>query len=744
MKNKEKTTGKRIRLWPLEALLGILLIGGVFVIATNADMRETERHLSATVSYIKEQCNQYNRMNLASETKSLMRIIESARQVERQLTFEQELDETFAIDEKALEACVRSSYVTGALLLDPKGNVQAEYCEEFEKPEELTASFDTETLLDTAKVSEKSYSVRIVCADGSYVDLGAVGRSDQSGVVVVYYHTSAEYVNAFSLTVEALLTGYSLEHEGTIVVSSGNDIIASNDTSLIGQSTDDIEILRRIKEEASSDRLVHAKRSADSQVQNFGLMEHGRDYYVYAFMPERDVFDSTFQNMFYSLIVYLVLIVIINMIRWKIAEGYQENQLAVQKEYAENLRSKNEQLREAVDQADRANAAKTSFLSRMSHDIRTPLNGIIGLLEIDEAHSDDLVLIQANQKKMKIAANHLLSLINDILQMSKLESGEVELSEEPMDLQELSAGILAIIEQRAAEAGITLEYDKNSERIAYGSVYGSPLHFRQIFLNIYSNCIKYNKVGGRVETSCTCLGVKDGIVTYRWSIRDTGIGMKQEFLKHIFDPFAQERSDARSVYNGTGLGMAIVKNLVDKMNGTIEVTSEENVGSIFVITLPLRLVEEAKLPVKEPREQTKEAEESGEINGLHLLLAEDNELNAEIAETLLMDKGAVVTIAHDGQQALDVFEANPPGTFDAILMDVMMPVIDGLSATRMIRALPREDAKTIPIIAMTANAFDEDVKRCMEAGMNAHLSKPLQMEQVGRTIAKYCRKKTQE
>lgn len=744
MKNKEKTAGKRIRLWPLEALLGVFLIGGVFVIATNADMRQTERHLSATVSYIKEQCNQCNRMNLASETKSLMRMIESAHQVERQLTFWKELDDSFVIDEKGMEACVRSSYVTGALLLDTNGKVQAEYCDEFERPEELETHFDVEMLLDTVAASEKSYSGRIECEDGSYLDIGAVGRSDQPGVVVVYYHTSAECVNSFSLSVETLLSGYSLEHEGTIVVSSGNDIIASNDPGLLETRTDDIPILRRIKEEASSDRLVHAKRSEDLQAQNFGLMEHGRDYYVYAFMPERDVFDSAFQNVFYSMIVYLVLLAIINMIRWRMAERYRENQLAVQKVYAENLRSKNEQLRAAVDQADRANAAKTSFLSRMSHDIRTPLNGIIGLLEIDEAHPDNLSLIQANQRKMKIAANHLLSLINDILQMSKLESGEVELSEEPMDLQELSAGVLAIIEQRAAEAGITLEYDKNSERIAYGSVYGSPLHFRQIFLNIYSNCIKYNKVGGKVETSYICLGEKDGIVTYRWSIRDTGIGMKPEFLEHIFDPFAQERSDARSIYNGTGLGMAIVKSLIDKMNGTIEVTSEENVGSLFIITLPLRLVEKTALPAKKTGGKTEEPEASGEISGLHLLLVEDNDLNAEIAETLLTDKDAVITIAHDGQQALDVFEANSPGTFDAILMDVMMPVIDGLSATRMIRALPREDAKTIPIIAMTANAFDEDVKRCVEAGMDAHLSKPLQMGQVGRTIAKYCRKKREK
>ena len=732
MKHKLKSARRPVKIWPFELLIGILLIGGVFIIAANLDMRETQIHLSSTVKYIKEQCNSYERMNLASETKSLMRVIQSARQSERQLSYMGIIDSSFVLNEEALRKCAENNYVTGIILLDKNGNVQDEYCSDDLGAEELSDYLESDVLLNTATLPEKSYSVRFTCKDGSYVDLAAVGRSDGSGSVVVYYHTPETYINAFSLSITSLLSGYSLEHDGTIVVSEGNQIIASNDETIVGKNTDDIEILKKIKVSKNSDKLTHARRDDSSVAQYFGLMEHGRDYYVYAFILERDVFDSTFQNVLYSLIVYIVILAAINMVRWKTAQSYREDQLRIQQEYAKTLREKNDLLHEAVERADRANVAKTGFLSRMSHDIRTPLNGIIGLLKIDEAHPDDLNLHRTNQKKMLVSANHLLSLINDILQMSKLESGEVTLSHEPMNLNDLSADVLSIVEQRAAEAGITLEYDKKSERVVHKAVYGSPLHVRQIFLNIYSNCIKYNKVGGKVETSCNCLGVKDGIVTYRWTIRDTGIGMSQEFLQHIFDPFAQERSDARSVYNGTGLGMSIVKSLVEKMGGTIEITSEVGIGSIFVITLPFEIAQDMSEPIMEPKPDGK-----ADIQGLRLLLAEDNELNAEIARTLLEDEGATITLAHDGQQAIDLFESNPPGTFAAILMDVMMPVVDGLSATRKIRALSREDAKEIPIIAMTANAFDEDIRKCMEAGMDAHLSKPLEMDKVVDAIVRY-------
>ena len=734
MKNKVKSTRRRI--WPLELFFGLLLICGTFFFAARKDMSEAEEHLSSTVNYIKEQCNRYTRIELASETKSLMRIIQSVQQLQNKIYYERQLSPSFEVNELFLERCARDSYVSGVVILDANGDVKLKYQGDDIASAEVKEYLNTEVLLSTEDIPEKTYSARISCKDGSYIDLAAAGLIEEPGIVVTYYHTSKEYMDAFSLSISSMLSGYSLDHDGTIVVSEGNDIIASNDEKLIGECTDNIAILRKIKEKANSDKLTHAKNKGDSFLQQFGLMEHGRDYYVYAYMPENEVFDSTFQNVFYSVIAYLIIMGIVHTVRWRTAQSYRENQLRIQKEYTESLQEKNELLHRAVDEADRANAAKTSFLSRMSHDIRTPLNGIIGLLEIDQAHPDDLELHRSNQKKMLISANHLLSLINDILQMSKLESGEVELSHEVMDLNQLSKDILVIVEQRAAEAGITLEYDKNSGQLTHNIVYGSPLHLRQIFLNIYSNCIKYNKVGGKVETSCSCLGAENGIVTYRWTIKDTGIGMNEEFLKHIFDPFSQERSDARSVYNGTGLGMSIVKSLIDHMNGTIKITSEEGVGSIFVITIPFELADDSVLP-----QQAEKMSEptTGDIRGRHLLIAEDNELNAEIAQTLLEDEGAVVTIVHNGQQAIDAFESNPQGTFDAILMDVMMPVIDGLSATRGIRELDREDAKKIPIIAMTANAFDEDIKRCIEAGMNAHLSKPLEMDKVVETIAKYCK-----
>ena len=392
-------------------------------------------------------------------------------------------------------------------------------------------------------------------------------------------------------------------------------------------------------------------------------------------------------------------------------------------------RNRQQELKKAKEAAERANVAKTSFLSRMSHDIRTPLNGIIGLLKIDEQHADNRELVDANREKIRVSADHLQSLINDVLQMSKLENGEFNLEYEALDLNQLSRDVLTIVEMRAAEAGITLEYGKDSDEVKYPYVYGSALHLRQIFVNVYSNAIKYNHVGGRIMTHFKLLGQEGDQVRYEWQISDTGIGMKPEFLEHIFEPFAQERTDARSIYRGTGLGMTIVKSLIDRMGGTIEVTSEEGVGSTFRLELSFRIA--AKEELIEKKERLKE----GSVEGLHLLMAEDNELNAEIAKLQLEEAGAEVTVVKDGQQAVELFEKLPAATFDAILMDIMMPVMDGLSATRAIRALEREDAGEIPIIAMTANAFEEDEKKSLEAGMNAHLSKPLKIELVVATIA---------
>lgn len=724
MKNKQHNLDRNNFILA-EILVGLLLFFVVLVITVKADLSSAETRLSDMVTYIKEQYNNNMKLDIASESKSLMRMIQSVEVLSQQI---QQEEKTSDITEELLENYCTISYLTGVLILDENGQVQEKYCSDEVQAEEILSQTDQDVLLDVVDFHEKTYSVRMECEDGSYIDIAANGRQDKPGIVLVYYHTPERYTSIFNHSINSLLTGYSLEHNGTIVISENNQIVASNDKGLIGAKTEDIQELKCINESAVEKQLV---RTDYQTIPDYGLMEKGRDYYVYAYMSADKIFAKTPRNMLYTVFIYLVIVGFMHALRWRMLQGHQKEQMRLQKEYTKNLESKNLELREAVFQAQKANAAKSSFLSRMSHDIRTPLNGIIGLIKINETHMDDRELVKTNQDKMLVSADHLLSLINDVLQMSKLEDENIEISHEPIDLGEISREVGTIISGRTAEAGIAFEIGKQELPVSY--VYGSPLHIRQIFLNIYGNCIKYNKPHGKVTTTLKCLGEKNGIVTYRWTISDTGIGMSEEFLKHIFEPFVQEHSDARTVYSGTGLGMSIVKRIIDRMNGTIVVTSKEGEGSTFVITLPFEIAEK-------PEEIL--AEMDGEVNiaGLHLLLAEDNELNAEIARTLLEDEGAITTIVNDGQQAVDIFSRNKPGTFDAILMDIMMPEMDGLSATKAIRALDREDAGTIPIIAMTANAFDEDEKKCMEAGMNAHLVKPLDIQKMKEAVGRYLNK----
>ena len=706
-------------------LVGVLFLGTILVIATSADMENTTERLVTTAAYLKDQCNNSALRDMASEAKSLLRISESTDQVKWRLQYE----ETKADPEtyRVLKECAEDSYLSGVFLLDESGTVQAEYNSEDLCAADILSLVDKPSLLDVMNIPEKSYVMRYYKEDSSHIDIAAVNRLDEPGIVVGYFYTDATYSSIFNDPIKSIVGGYSVKQSGNIVISDGNHIIASNDPSLIGQDTTSIPVLKKIMETGITKKLVHSSDPDKPFSNHFGLMEKSQNYYIYIFLSERDVFPSTLQNLAFALFVYIMLLVAVQMSHSRTEKAYQAQQILNQQKYAETLEEKNAQLNTAVEQAQRANAAKSNFLSRMSHDIRTPLNGIIGLLKINETHAGDTALVRENEEKMMVSANHLLSLINDVLQMSKLEDGDVTLVREPVDLQILSKEIVTIISERAAESDIRWEFANDAPAYFYPYVYGSPLHLRQIFLNVYGNCIKYNKPGGSIRTNMECLEHSDSSVVYRWTISDTGIGMSEEFVKQIFEPFSQEHVDARSVYHGTGLGMSIVKSLVEKMGGSITVTSKEGVGSTFVITLPFQLAEKPTAKKTAPNEHAT-------IRGTHLLLAEDNAINAEIAQTLLEDAGATVTIVTNGQEAVDAFRSSKPGTYDAILMDVMMPVMNGLEATRAIRALERPDAKTIPILAMTANAFDEDAKNCLAAGMNEHLAKPIQINTVVEAI----------
>ncbi len=396
-----------------------------------------------------------------------------------------------------------------------------------------------------------------------------------------------------------------------------------------------------------------------------------------------------------------------------------------------NERKKTEEkLQQTSLTAQRASAAKTDFLRRMSHDIRTPINGIRGMIEIANHVPDDTVKQQECRQKVWKASGYLLSLVNNILDMNKLESGAVELVEEPFNLKEVLAESNTIAEMQATEHGLTYKVDLEQDNIVHPFLRGSVTHLKQILLNIASNSIKYNKIGGNVTVSCNELYSDKKNAVFCFTCQDTGMGMSKEFQKHAFDTFSQENREAHTSYSGTGLGLPIVKELVEKMGGRIEFESEMGIGTTFHITLSFKLDTD--------REEDENTEEIiPDIEGVKILLVEDNEMNMEIAKFILEDKGAVITCAENGQEAMDIFKGSKPWTFDAIISDIMMPVMDGLEFTRNIRKLEREDARNIPIFAMSANAFLDDIKRSRDAGMNEHFVKPLEVDQIIKTIRKY-------
>ena len=406
----------------------------------------------------------------------------------------------------------------------------------------------------------------------------------------------------------------------------------------------------------------------------------------------------------------------------QIIDDYKQKELAYQQE-----------LVKAVESANQANAAKTDFLSRMSHDIRTPLNGILGMLDIAQKNETNPKALLECHEKMRTAAFHLKALVNDVLDMQQMETDRFFLEQIPFDIREILDNCWSMLEAQASRLDITLKKIKPGS-LKYPYLIGSPLHIRQIFMNLLSNAIKYNKPGGSISVHAEIIRQVHQNVIYKFIISDTGIGMSPEFQKHIFEPFAQEDTGARTIYKGTGLGMTIVHRLVQEMGGTIQLKSEKNVGSTFTLILPFTIDEHQPSASAETATDT-----PADLTDLHILVVEDNELNLEIAVFSLEAAGLNVSTAINGLEAVRLFEKSKPYEYDIILMDIMMPVMNGLDAAKAIRGLSRPDATTVPIIALSANAFAEDIQKSKNAGINEHLAKPLEMDKVLEVIASYCK-----
>ena len=697
----------------IAAAIGAVLVIVVGFNTMRAESAQTREQLGNTIDYVKEQCTTYTRYNAAAVTKSLMRIMDNAQQVNRNIGYEGS-----AVDEERLRFYAQEQRLTGIILLDTDGSVQCEYNGDLLNFQTLQKYIERDTVLNVVRYPQKTYASRIDLPDGSYVDISAYGRTDVPGVIVAYYHTTAEYARNYTLTIQGSLAGYNTRDDGVIVVANGDRIIASNDEELADTKVEDSRILQQIKSNLSSAAVGHFKCDGSTY---FGGLDRSRDYYIYAYVSDRMVATDMVKNMMAALIIYLVMLTAIQMFRRRSAREYLAERDRREREFRG-------QLMESAEKAEQANRAKTEFLQRMSHDIRTPINGIRGMIEIANYYKDDPDKQTECRKKIWDASGLLLELVNEVLDMGKLESGEIMLEEREFDLKELLDSVGVVVDKQARERGITIITD--SYPVEHRYLLGSPLHLRRLLMNIISNAVKYNHAGGEVRLGCREKPSADPeTAQIEFTCADTGIGMSEEFQKHVFEPFAQERNFARSEYGGTGLGMPIAKSLAEKMGGTLSFVSRQGVGTTFTLSLPFRICH-----APEKRNKPKRLLQTSSIAGLHVLVAEDNRMNMEIAEFVLNVEEASIIKAVNGEEAVRIFADSRPGEIDAILMDVMMPVMDGLEATRRIRAMKRPDARTIPIIAMTANAFAEDRQLAFAAGMDMHIAKPLEGSEMVETL----------
>lgn len=704
------------RFWVFSVVAGLCILGISITYFYQVNKMQAEEKLEDTMNYVKVQCSTYTHYNEASESKSLLRMIESTRQVSKNIALEIETGKR--LNQELLEESTKQLWLSGIIVLDTNGEVVCEYSPDESISLEIQSLVEQDNILNAGSHDEKVYSQQLKLNDGSHVSFAACRREDEPGVIITYYFTSAEYAKNYTLTIQSLLNGYQKVSDGTIIVADEGIIVASNDATLVGQNATENEAIQSLKQHAN-ESMMHLKVNG---TYSYGMMKKQSSHYIYVYVPEKVVFSTLPQNVMATFLLYVIALTLM----WLSLRKSKENSLRIEREREQEYQRN---LLKAAEKAEAANQAKTEFLQRMSHDIRTPINGIRGMVDVGDYYYDDLKKQSECRNKIREASNILLELVNEVLDMSKLESGEIFLEEKPFNIDEVIQEVCDVVDQLAKERKIQVDMDLGP--IQHMNLVGSAMHLKRLLMNVLSNAVKYNKDHGSIHLSCHELP-SDQMETaaFEFICEDSGIGMSEDFQKHIYEPFTQEKKGGASKFGGTGLGMPITKKLVEKMGGNITFESESGIGTAFTITIPFKINAEV-----EQCEDTQELSLHA-LDGFHILLVEDNELNMEIAEFSLQNAGAKITKAWNGQEAVEIFQASSIGDFDVILMDVMMPVMNGYEATKNICSLSREDAKTIPIIAMTANAFSEDKIKAEEAGMNEHIAKPINMKLLLRIVSK--------
>lgn len=706
------------REWLIVVLLGIALsiVAGVTSYAYTT--AQAEQRFSDVVDYVATQSLSYDAFNSAYATKNLIRVMEIAGEAAR------DMERDGSVDNATLEQYADQFNVTALIVTDASGNLVSESSKDDVGYESLAANLKEAPVLEVAAHPLKSYTARITLADDSVADIGCVARPDGEGIVVAVRHQSAKAVASNTLKLQSLLDGYETIDSGNIVIENDGKVVATNAvepavSGVFDLPATDAIVVNGIKERCLAGKVRLVNANGEWYLGTFGK---ARDFYVYTYAPAQRYFEVVAAVVASVLALYGGVIATVVLVRRR-AESQRFADLLLQE------RDYGDKLAKATREASSANSAKTEFLRRMSHDLRTPINGIRGMVEVGNANADDLQKQTECRSKIWTASGLLLDLANEALDMSRLESGQVDLNLVPTDMVALNREVCDILERQAEERLVTIICDQRTLDHPYARV--SVTHLKRLLLNIAGNAVKYNRQGGYVRLTCREVEPVDGVPVYEYTIADNGIGMSEEFQQHLYEPFSREEQQVEGASSGTGLGASIAKQLVELMGGTMSFTSALGQGTMFTICLPFEKCKSSEIP----QAVRVDAGDSDVLQGLRVLLVEDNDLNAEIAQFTLDRAGAVVTHVKDGESAVETFAASALHEYNVVLMDIMMPGIDGLEATRQIRALDREDAATTPIIAVSANAFADDRRLSREAGMNAHLSKPVSSQDLVEALA---------
>lgn len=704
--------------WLLVALLGIALSVAAGMMSYGYTAAQAEQRFADVVDYVATQSLSYDAFNSAYTTKNLIRVMEIAGETAR------DMERDGSVDNAMLEQYADQFNVSALIVTDASGNLVSESSTDGVGYESLATYLKEAPVLEVAAHPLKSYTARITLSDDSVADIGCVTRQDGEGIVIAVRHQSAKAVASNTLKLQSLLGGYETIDSGNIVIESDGKVVATNavEPTILGVfnlPATDVFIVDGIKDRCLPGKVRLVNASGEWYLGTFGK---ARGFYVYTYASAQRYFEVAAAVAAGVLVLYGGVIAVVVTVRRRADRRRLTDLLQQERDYGDKLAK-------AAREASSANSAKTEFLRRMSHDLRTPINGIRGMVEVGDANADDLQKQTECRSKIWTASGLLLDLANEALDMSRLESGQVDLDLVPTNLVVLNREVCDILERQAEERLVTIICDQQTLDHPYARV--SATHLKRLLVNIAGNAVKYSRRGGYVRLACREVEPVAGVPIYEYTIADNGIGMSEQFQQHLYEPFSREEQRVEGASSGTGLGAPIAKQLVELMGGTMSFTSALGQGTTFTIRLPFEQCKRSEIP----QAVRVDAVDVDAVRGLHVLLVEDNELNAEIAQFTLDRAGAIVTHVKDGESAVETFAASAPHEYDVVLMDIMMPGIDGLEATRQIRALEREDAATTPIIAVSANAFAEDRRLSREAGMDAHLSKPVSSRELVEALA---------